>query len=114
MPSTDRECRARVPSHLACKHPGLPRDWVLVLERNEETMRPEPLPGYVWLESAPPAEEVVSCVGRPPGVPQTIRRTRRGEFGSIMSVAPVTASRFVGFLLSPNLNRHVSWDGRQV
>jgi hypothetical protein len=25
-----------------------------VLERNEEAMRPEPLAGYVWLESAPP------------------------------------------------------------
>jgi hypothetical protein len=25
-----------------------------VLERNEEAIRPEPLPGYVWLESAPP------------------------------------------------------------
>ena len=24
-----------------------------MLERNEEAIRPEPLPGYVWLESAP-------------------------------------------------------------
>jgi hypothetical protein len=42
---------ARVPPALAWKHPGLPRDWVPVLERNEEAMRPEPLPGYVWLDT---------------------------------------------------------------
>ena len=40
-----------MPPALAWKHPGLPRDWVPVLERNEEAMRPEPLPGYVWLDT---------------------------------------------------------------
>jgi hypothetical protein len=37
--------------HLAWKHPGLPREWVPLLERNEEAMRPEPLPGCVWLDT---------------------------------------------------------------
>ena len=40
-----------VPPHLAWKLPGLPRDWTRVLERNEEAMNPEPLPGYVWLDT---------------------------------------------------------------
>jgi hypothetical protein len=39
------------PQHLVWKHPGLPREWALVLERNEDAMRPEPLPGYVWLDT---------------------------------------------------------------
>ena len=51
MPSTDRQRWARVPPYLAWKHPGLPRDWVLVLERNEHAIRPEPVPGYVWLDT---------------------------------------------------------------
>jgi hypothetical protein len=50
MASTDRQRWARVPPHLAWKHPGLPTEWTRVLERNEEAMRPEPLPGYVWLD----------------------------------------------------------------
>lgn len=49
MESTDRQRWARVPPHLAWKHPGLPRKWTPVLERNEEAMNPELLPGYVWL-----------------------------------------------------------------
>jgi hypothetical protein len=51
MASTDRQRWARVPPALAWKHPGLPREWTLVLDRNEEAMRPEPLPGYVWLDT---------------------------------------------------------------
>jgi hypothetical protein len=35
---------ARVPPALAWKRPGLPIEWTPVLERNEEAMRPEPLP----------------------------------------------------------------------
>jgi hypothetical protein len=54
MASTDRQRWARVPPALAWKRPGLPTEWTRVLERNEEAMRPEPLPGYVWLETAPP------------------------------------------------------------
>jgi hypothetical protein len=54
MPSSDRQRWARVPPALAWKHPGLPTDWTPVLERNVEARRPEPLPGYVWLEAAPP------------------------------------------------------------
>jgi hypothetical protein len=42
---------ARVPPALAWKRPGLPTEWTRVLERNEEAMNPEPLSGYVWLES---------------------------------------------------------------
>jgi hypothetical protein len=41
---------ARVPPHLAWKHPGLPTKWIPVLERNLEAMNPDPHPGYVWLE----------------------------------------------------------------
>ena len=42
---------ARVPPHLAWKRPGLPTEWTRVLERNEEAMNPEPLPGYLWLDT---------------------------------------------------------------
>ena len=41
-----------MPPHLAWKHPGMPTEWTRVLERNEEAMRPEPLPGYVWLDTS--------------------------------------------------------------
>jgi hypothetical protein len=40
-----------VPPALAWKRPGLPRKWTRVLERNPETMKPDPLPGYVWLDA---------------------------------------------------------------
>jgi hypothetical protein len=50
MASTDPQRWARVPPAIACKRPGLPTDWTRVLERNPEAMRPEPLPGYVWLD----------------------------------------------------------------
>jgi hypothetical protein len=42
---------ARVPPALAWKRPGLPAEWTRILDRNEEAMSPEPLPGYVWLET---------------------------------------------------------------
>jgi hypothetical protein len=51
MASTDRQRWARVPPHLAWKHPGLPTNWTRVLERNSEAMNPEPLLGYVWLDA---------------------------------------------------------------
>lgn len=39
---------ARCPPGLAWKRPGLPRDWVPVLERHPEGVHG--LPGYVWLD----------------------------------------------------------------
>jgi len=50
MESPNHQRWARVPPHLAWKHPGLPSEWTRVLERNPEAMNPEPLPGYVWLD----------------------------------------------------------------
>jgi hypothetical protein len=44
---------ARVPPALAWKRPGLFTEWTRVLERNDKAMRPEALPGYVWLDSSP-------------------------------------------------------------
>jgi hypothetical protein len=64
MPSTDRQRWARVLPTLAWKHPGLPGEWTRVLERNEDAMRPEPLPGYVWLDTQ---GKRAACVGRAPG-----------------------------------------------
>ena len=29
----------------------MPTEWTRVLERNEEAMNPEPLEGYVWLQT---------------------------------------------------------------
>jgi hypothetical protein len=44
-----------VPPRLAWKLPGLPREWVLVLERHPEPMglagHGDPLSGYVWLDT---------------------------------------------------------------
>jgi hypothetical protein len=51
MASTDRQRWARVPPHLAWKHPGLPTTWTRVLERNPAAMNPEPLEGHVWLDT---------------------------------------------------------------
>jgi hypothetical protein len=51
MLSTDRQRWARVPPELAWKRPGLPTDWVRVLERNLDAMNPGPLSGYAWLET---------------------------------------------------------------
>ena len=53
MRPTEHQRGARVPLHLTWKHPGLPRDWVRVLEGNEEAMNPRPLHGYVWLDASP-------------------------------------------------------------
>jgi hypothetical protein len=54
-PATKLQRWARVPPGLAWKHPGLPRDWVRVLERHPEPMglagAGYPLPGYVWLDT---------------------------------------------------------------
>lgn len=35
---------------IAGKQPGLPTQWTRVLERNPEA-NPDPLPGYVWLDT---------------------------------------------------------------
>ena len=51
MASTDRQRWARLPPSLAWKHRGLPTEWTRVLERNPEAMNPDPLPGYVWLQT---------------------------------------------------------------
>ena len=42
---------AWVPPALAWKRPGLPTTWTRVLDRNREAMTPEPMPGYVWLDT---------------------------------------------------------------
>jgi hypothetical protein len=39
---------ARCPPHLAWKKPGLPTDWVPVLDRHPKGVKG--LPGYVWLD----------------------------------------------------------------
>ena len=51
MASTDHQRWARVPPRLAWKRPGLPTEWTPVLERNPEAMKPEPLEGYIWLDT---------------------------------------------------------------
>ena len=51
MASTDRQRWARVFPHLAWKRPGLPTNWTRVLEWNPEAMNPDPLLGYVWLDT---------------------------------------------------------------
>jgi hypothetical protein len=51
MASTDRQRCARVRPELAWKQLGLPTKWTRVLERNPEAMKPDPLPGYVWLDT---------------------------------------------------------------
>jgi hypothetical protein len=51
MASNDRQRWARVPPHLTWKRPGLPVQWTRVLERNPAAMNPDPLPGYVWLDT---------------------------------------------------------------
>ena len=48
MGSTDRQRWARVPPELAWQRPGLPTNWVRVLERHLEGIRAES--GYVWLD----------------------------------------------------------------
>jgi len=46
--STDRQRWARCPPALAWKRPGLPTEWVRVLEHHPEG--DQALPGYVWLD----------------------------------------------------------------
>jgi hypothetical protein len=48
MASTNPQHWARVLPGLAWKRPGLPREWVRVLERHPEGVLG--LPGYVWLD----------------------------------------------------------------
>jgi hypothetical protein len=48
MDSTKQQRWARVRPALAWKRPGLPKDWVPVLERHPEGVTG--LPGYVWLD----------------------------------------------------------------
>lgn len=48
MASTDRQRWARVQPHLAWKRPGVPTNWVRVLESHPNGI--EALPGYVWLD----------------------------------------------------------------
>jgi hypothetical protein len=47
-PTTSPQRWARVRPELAWKRPGLPKDWVRVLERHPEGFAGEP--GYVWLD----------------------------------------------------------------
>ena len=51
MASTERRHWAPVPPAIARERPGLPEQWTRVLERNPEAMNPDPLPGYVWLDT---------------------------------------------------------------
>lgn len=54
MVSTDHQLWARAPPAFARKRPGLPTpERTRVLERNPKVVRPELLPGYVWLDSSP-------------------------------------------------------------
>ena len=54
MGSTDAKRWARGKPALLWRRPGLPRDWVRVLERHPEPMglagQGWSLPGYVWLD----------------------------------------------------------------
>jgi hypothetical protein len=49
MESTEPRRWARVPPGLAWKRPGLPREWVRVLERHPEGIAT--LPDWVWLDT---------------------------------------------------------------
>jgi hypothetical protein len=55
MSSTKPQRWARVAPGLAWKRPGLPREWVRVLERHPEPMGLAndgyAIPGYVWLDT---------------------------------------------------------------
>ena len=68
MESTDHQRWARVPPHLARKRPGMPTEWTRVLERNEEAMNPEPLEGYVWLQTPGKAAPRLGGASRVPGL----------------------------------------------
>jgi hypothetical protein len=49
MSSTEPQRWARVPPGLAWKRPGLPREWVRVLQRHPEGLTT--IPGWCWLET---------------------------------------------------------------
>ena len=55
MGSTEPQRWARVPPGLAWKRPGLPSDWVRVLERHPDGV--PALAGYVWLDLPEKAQE---------------------------------------------------------
>jgi hypothetical protein len=63
MGSTHPQRWARVPPGLAWKRPGLPREWVRVLERHPEPLGLAgdgyPLPGWCWLDT--PAKVLSVC-----------------------------------------------------
>jgi hypothetical protein len=50
-PSTHTQRWARVPPGLAWKRPGLPTDWVRVLERHPEGI--STVQGWCWLDTSP-------------------------------------------------------------
>ncbi len=51
MASTDGQRWARVPPHVAWKHPGMPTEWTRVLDGTPTgTINPLP-PGYVLLDT---------------------------------------------------------------
>ncbi len=74
MASTDRQRWARVPPAVAWKRPGLPTEWTHVLKRNPEAMNPDPLPGYVWLDTTDKVLHVPAAAlefrASPPGKPE--------------------------------------------
>ena len=51
MKSTNPQRWAGCRQRFAWKRPGLPIEWTRVLERDLEAMNPEPLAGYVWLDT---------------------------------------------------------------
>ena len=52
MPATGPQRWARVPPHLACKHPGMPNEWTRVINEMPADMLLGPLPpGYVLLDA---------------------------------------------------------------
>ena len=51
MPPTGRQRWARVPPHLAWKHPGMPTEWTRVIEEMPADMLYPLLPGYVRLDA---------------------------------------------------------------
>jgi hypothetical protein len=51
MASTNPQRWARVPPHLAWKHPGLPTEWTRVIEEMPADMINPLPPGYVLLDA---------------------------------------------------------------
>jgi hypothetical protein len=72
MAATDRQRWARVPPHLAWKHPGMPTEWTRVIEEMPADML-YPLPaGYVLLEAR--KDRPLRGMGRTLGVPNLTRQ----------------------------------------